>query len=308
MPLLGTLVLPDAAAAETVTDALRAVAPPVLSVEALLERDLEALEAQTALPAGAVAAFRRAVAHHYAPLRNAATLRDDESLVETGCAAIDALLGGGFRCGDVSEVVGPTTSGKTQLLLATAYRATERHRSVAWVDCGAESFSASRARQIGGRLDLIRVCSCVETWCLLRALDDTGRILKAGDVCVVDAPARVLTPNLGGERNPQGHQLLALTTHALQTLATKGIAVLVANSTSRGLSDGTEDEGSLFGQSWKAALGPVWSTAASLRLALAAPRHGVRRCALAKAPDGSRGEAQFIVCDDGVADVDGPAS
>ena len=78
--------------------------------------------------------------------------------------------------------------------------------------------------------------------------------------------------------------------------------MLVANSTARGLSDGMDDEGSFFDESWKAALGPVWSTCASLRLALAAPRNGVFRCALAKAPDGSSGEAAFWVCAEGVVD------
>ena len=94
-----------------------------------------------------------------------------------------------------------------------------------------------------GRLDLIRVCFAEDAWGMLRSLDDAGRFLKPGDVCVVDAPSRVLTPNLGGDRNPQGHQLLALATRALQTLARRGVCVLVANSTARGLSDGMDDEG-----------------------------------------------------------------
>ena len=302
MPLLSSLVLPDANAAEAAVASLQRIAPPVLSVEALLERDLEALEAQIDLPRGALASFRRAVAHHYAPLRNASTLEDEEVLTPTGCAAIDAFLGGGFRGGDVSEVVGPTCSGKTQLLLATACRASERGRTVAWVDAGSSSFSPARARAMKGRLDLIRVCFAGDAWAMLRSLDDAGRFLRPGDVCVVDAPSRVLTPNLGGDRNPQGHQLLALATRALQTLARQGVCVLVANSTARGLSDGMDDEGSLFNENWKAALGPVWSTCASLRLALAAPRNGVFRCALAKAPDSCRGEAAFRVCAEGVVD------
>ena len=52
MPLLSSLVLPDAAAADAAVASLQKIAPPVLSVEALLERDLEALEAQIDLPRG----------------------------------------------------------------------------------------------------------------------------------------------------------------------------------------------------------------------------------------------------------------
>ena len=35
------------------------------------------------LPSGAPATFRKAVAHHYAPLRNASTLEDEEVLTPT---------------------------------------------------------------------------------------------------------------------------------------------------------------------------------------------------------------------------------
>ena len=55
-----------------------------------------------------------------------------------------------------------------------------------------------------------------------------------------------------------------------------------------------DDEGSLFDELEGRA--SVWSTCASLRLALAAPRNGVFRDALAKAPDSCRGEAAFRVC------------
>ena len=56
-------------------------------------------------------------------------------------------------------------------------------------------------------LDRCRVATCGDAWALLGALD----CLKGAeaDLVVVDAPARVLQPLVGGDRNFLGHQLLA---------------------------------------------------------------------------------------------------
>ena len=94
MPLLSSLVLPDAAAADAAVASLQRIAPPVLSVEALLERDLEALEAQIDLPRGALASFRRAVAHHYAPLNNASTAAQPVGVRTSSSSRVDAFLRG----------------------------------------------------------------------------------------------------------------------------------------------------------------------------------------------------------------------
>lgn len=52
----------------------------------------------------------------------------------TGLGALDALLGGGFPRGRLSEVVGPRTSGRTSLVLAMLARATAGGALVALVD------------------------------------------------------------------------------------------------------------------------------------------------------------------------------
>jgi len=54
--------------------------------------------------------------------------------VPTGVAAVDALLGGGFPRGQLSEIHGPVSSGRTGLLLATLARATRRGALAALVD------------------------------------------------------------------------------------------------------------------------------------------------------------------------------
>ena len=92
------------------------------TLETLLERDLEALERDAGLAPGVVADARAAAARRRARFRRASEASDPDDRVATGCAAVDALLRGGFRAGDVSEVEGPTASGKTQLLAAAARR------------------------------------------------------------------------------------------------------------------------------------------------------------------------------------------
>jgi hypothetical protein len=52
----------------------------------------------------------------------------------TGVATLDALLGGGFPRGQVSEVYGPSSSGRTGLLLSLVARVTRGGALGAWVD------------------------------------------------------------------------------------------------------------------------------------------------------------------------------
>jgi recA bacterial DNA recombination protein len=52
----------------------------------------------------------------------------------TGLAAIDTVLGGGFRRGQVSEIHGPASSGRTGLCLTLAAGVTRRGALAAWVD------------------------------------------------------------------------------------------------------------------------------------------------------------------------------
>src|SRR5437660_11839396 len=59
---------------------------------------------------------------------------DDAAMAATGLLALDASLGGGFPRGQLSELVGPRSSGRTSLLLRTLAAATARGELVALVD------------------------------------------------------------------------------------------------------------------------------------------------------------------------------
>jgi hypothetical protein len=60
--------------------------------------------------------------------------QDESALAPSGVSALDARLGGGFPRGQLSELVGPRSSGRTSLLLQTMAASTARGELVALVD------------------------------------------------------------------------------------------------------------------------------------------------------------------------------
>src|SRR5437763_12659369 len=60
--------------------------------------------------------------------------RDELAIAATGITALDARLGGGFPRGQLSELVGPRSSGRTSVLLRMMAAATARGELVALVD------------------------------------------------------------------------------------------------------------------------------------------------------------------------------
>jgi hypothetical protein len=60
-------------------------------------------------------------------------VRPPES-VRTGIGSLETALGGGWRCGEVSEVIGPASSGRTGVMLAALAAATSTGAIVALID------------------------------------------------------------------------------------------------------------------------------------------------------------------------------
>src|SRR5437764_2285890 len=73
---------------------------------------------------------------------------NDRDVVPTGITALDARLGGGFPRGQLSELVGPRSSGRTSLLLQMMAAATARGELVALVDT-LDMFDAESAAAAG---------------------------------------------------------------------------------------------------------------------------------------------------------------
>src|SRR4051794_28893448 len=59
---------------------------------------------------------------------------DDSCVAASGMPALDAALGGGFRRGQVSEIIGAPSSGRTWIAVQALAAATARGEAVALVD------------------------------------------------------------------------------------------------------------------------------------------------------------------------------
>jgi recombination protein RecA len=87
-------------------------------------------------------------------VRRASTLeRPSPEMVSTGVSAIDALTGGLPR-GALTEIVGPTSSGRTSLLLSLLAQATARQEACALVDAS-DAFDPESA--VAASIDLKRL-------------------------------------------------------------------------------------------------------------------------------------------------------
>jgi recombination protein RecA len=107
----------------------------------------------------------------------------------TGVREVDALLGGGLPRGQVSEVHGPASSGRTALAVSVVAQATRTGALAAWVD-PADRLDPACAADAG--VDLARVLwlrgGAPATAGLGRALSAAGTVLGSGlfEVVVLD--------------------------------------------------------------------------------------------------------------------------
>ena len=95
--------------------------------------------------------------------------RAEEDLAPTGVAGLDDALGGGLRRGQISEIVGPRSSGRTTTMCRALASATARGEVAALIDT-CDRFDPSSAAGLG--LDLSRLL-----W--IRERGDAGRALRA---------------------------------------------------------------------------------------------------------------------------------
>ncbi|KAJ0236016.1 DNA repair protein RAD51 4 [Hirschfeldia incana] len=217
------------------------------------------------------------------PLLNGMELLEDlqrnKHTLSSGDREMDSLLQGGFRQGQVTELVGPSSSGKTQFCMQAAASVAEKQDgSVFYVDTG-NSFSARRIAQfICGSSDaaalrkrvLSRIsCHTVyDIYTMFDTLQGLEVALKSQvqmnvnecrlRLLVVDSVSSLITPILGGSGS-QGRALMVALGYLLKKLAHEhNIAVLVTNHTV-----GAGESGKT-----KPALGETWKSIPHVRLML----------------------------------------
>lgn len=121
--------------------------------------------------------------------------RDEQAVAPTGVSALDARLGGGLPRGQVSQLTGPRSSGRTSLLLQTLATATRRGELVAMVDAldMLDVESASAAGIDLARLLWIRglvvpnpgLCRDLNQRAMEQAVKALGLVLQAGNFGLV---------------------------------------------------------------------------------------------------------------------------
>jgi hypothetical protein len=119
---------------------------------------------------------------------------DADDLAATGVPAIDAALGGGLRRGQLSEIVGGRSTGRTAAICCALAAAVARGELVALVDTY-DRFDPESAASIG--LDLSRLLWIRETGDATRALKAMNLVLQAGGFGLVvldlaDVPPRTV--------------------------------------------------------------------------------------------------------------------
>jgi len=129
--------------------------------------------------------------------------QDEYATAPTGITSLDARLGGGFPRGQLSEVIGPRSSGRTSLLLQMLASATARGELVALVDA-LDMLDVASAEAAGVQLDRLLwvrgfvvsnpgMCRDLNQRALEQAIRAFTLVLQAGNFGVIafdvgDAP------------------------------------------------------------------------------------------------------------------------
>ncbi|KAL5769039.1 hypothetical protein ACOSQ2_015822 [Xanthoceras sorbifolium] len=253
--------------------------------------------------------------NQHQPWLNGMDLLEDalrnKHFLSTGFEGLDLLLQGGFRAGQLTELVGPSSSGKTQFCLQTAANVAVKHMGrVVYLDTG-NSFSPQRIAHFMEQISNSHfkqakhkilqkamsniVCHSVfdiftlfdvlcQLECDLRSQMDRRDYLV--QLLIVDSISSLITPVLGGSGS-QGRALMISAGFLLKKLAHEhNLAVVVTNHTVGG-----------EGGASKPALGESWKSVPHVRL-LVSRNRGSSSCSVSilKHPSMASGKAtEFVI-------------
>lgn len=129
------------------------------------------------------------------------TLQRSEKLryppVRSGIEGLDASLGGGLPRGAISEVTGPSSSGRTGLVLATLARATQAGEIAAYVDA-TDCLDPGSAEEAGVALERLLWIRCGEPGRANRRRGRGRKAWQAANLVVAAGAFGVVAVDLGG--------------------------------------------------------------------------------------------------------------
>ncbi|XP_009594024.1 DNA repair protein RAD51 homolog 4 isoform X2 [Nicotiana tabacum] len=206
------------------------------------------------------------------PWVNGQELLDDalqnKRSLPTGCRSIDAFLHGGLKKGHLTELVGPSSSGKTQICLRAASSVAESWGKIIFLDSG-NSFSSKRVAQfvtqtsdpsayevdraLQAVMNNIVCLSVFDIFTLFEVLHQLkNNLISQVDqhisMIIIDSISSLITPILGGG-GAQGHALMVSVGFLLKRLTHEhDICILVTNHMVAG-EKGTSKPA--LGESWR---------------------------------------------------------
>lgn len=229
--------------------------------------------------AGSLVSFQKQLINRHRPVvQSAMDILYDDSMnmvvLETGCRPLDRLLKGGIWAGELTEFVGPSSIGKTQLCLTiAAHVAIVAEAGIIYIDTS-RSFCASRLagiikqfanpsqyRNPGSTLSsaLSRVIH-MDALDIFEVLNILSRIKqrleeeadnpfdKSLRLVIVDSLAAVVAPILGGA-STKGHALMTEAIRMMKDIAMNHyVAFVTTNYTVSGAKD--KETRPAMGESW----------------------------------------------------------
>ncbi|TVU10731.1 hypothetical protein EJB05_44277 [Eragrostis curvula] len=186
---------------------------------------------------------------------------ENKRFLPVGIEGIDKLLGGGLRQGQLTEITGASSSGKTQLCLHAASHVVARNMGAVMYLDTSNSFSPSR---IAGIIDefpiplvgepkdvrLKRVMRSINCESVFDIFDLFEVNIGGSKICllIIDSVSSLLAPIIGG-KYPQGRSMMITVAMILKKLADEyNLSVLVTNHM---VSAGNGTLKPALGQSWK---------------------------------------------------------
>jgi DNA repair protein RadB len=252
----------------------------------------------------------------------------------SGCSAIDELTGG-FRGGELVEVFGPPSSGRSQLALSCAVRALAEGYSVLYVDAdggfvatrvrellralvdeksahpGSPKFSAVDVERAMERLLVNRVCSWDE---LAAGVAHTisGVAKQRGNVAMAVVDSVALPFRLCERENATkrleafaGRMAHVAMRHDMVVFLVNNARLMVGSAVSlRTGGDCSVYPAAIMHEVGRAAMGDNWAYMCPYRLGLGWSKDCRRVACLIKSSRMPRGRVHFQITRDGVVDVD----
>lgn len=220
--------------------------------------------------------------------RHTSNVRSGEWWLSSGCDGVDAVLDGGFKAGEVTELAGAPASGKTQLCMFTTVVAltADATATAVYIDTGT-AFSYERVEQmfegsdrfaqardsgmlpshVSTRINLRRVFEIHDMLDVLQEIlqSKSGKVTNLR-VVILDSVSAPLT-SLVYAGNYQGFALLQTLSRMLNTLASSlNVVVLTTNMSVSAYP--TNPLSSFECTNIKPALGITWSYAPAVQLLL----------------------------------------